>query len=410
MHTKRFVIFLLLFTAALALPAGASALEWGNYKMTFTVLDEDGLPQRGATVFRIDSQGNEGGEYITSENGMTTKMSVNPGDTVMIRRGQSDSPGPNGYGCSSIAESSPEGRGLTYRVPGQPPANATIIVKKISDPDYVVSTPGDTSDERGLIGLINDERVRLGLGRAEVSATLRDAADRYATYLARNYHQGQPFHCALYDPSTRVMGTGFHGNSGEIVVWTKHRNASSAYSLWRNSPGHYAAMTLDYATVIGAGSAEANGIRFYVAYLGSCRSELGCERTGDYGDSALAESQDETDNPEGPSGNDGTVVPTRLRSLRVRIRGQQMIARYRFSTRVTAQGARVGRPRSGGRPVRFRGSGRRVMVRSRVSRGIWKIVLRYETASGQSRVSRARIMVRKDRSGHLRARVLTVEK
>jgi uncharacterized protein (TIGR03437 family) len=106
-------------------------------------------------------------------------------------------------------------------------------------------------EEQMVLKLINDYRAQSGLNPLRASAALTRAADwMSADMAARNYFnhtdsQGR-------DPFVRMTAFGYNygGYRGENIA-AGYNDAGRTFNLWRNSPGHNAAMLNANFNVIG---------------------------------------------------------------------------------------------------------------------------------------------------------------
>ncbi len=114
-------------------------------------------------------------------------------------------------------------------------------------------TPTLDGEEQTVLKLINDYRAQNGLGALRVSVALTRAADwMSADMAAKNYFnhtdsQGR-------DPFVRMTAFGYNyaGYRGENIA-AGYSDAGRTFDLWRNSPGHNAAMLNANFNVIGIG-------------------------------------------------------------------------------------------------------------------------------------------------------------
>jgi uncharacterized protein (TIGR03437 family) len=112
-------------------------------------------------------------------------------------------------------------------------------------------TPVLDGEEQMVLKLINDYRAQSGLNPLRASAALTRAADwMSADMAARNYFnhtdsQGR-------DPFVRMTAFGYNygGYRGENIA-AGYNDAGRTFNLWRNSPGHNAAMLNANFNVIG---------------------------------------------------------------------------------------------------------------------------------------------------------------
>lgn len=112
-------------------------------------------------------------------------------------------------------------------------------------------SPTLDGEEQMVLTLINDYRAQNGLGALRVSVALTRAADWMSADMAtKNYFnhtdsQGR-------DPFVRMTAFGYNyaGYRGENIA-AGYNDAARTFNLWRNSPGHNAAMLNANFNVIG---------------------------------------------------------------------------------------------------------------------------------------------------------------
>ena len=104
-----------------------------------------------------------------------------------------------------------------------------------------------------LLADINARRGALGLGALIYCPTLGNASQGWANYLAANdlfTHQ-----TVDSQPSERVIAAGYTGVSSQEVINLGAYTPAQAVEAWRNSPGHWRALTRTDINALGAGAA-----------------------------------------------------------------------------------------------------------------------------------------------------------
>src|SRR5258708_37347882 len=112
-------------------------------------------------------------------------------------------------------------------------------------------TPTLDSEEQMMLKLINDYRAQNGLNSLSASLALTRAADwMSADMAAKNYFSHTD--SAGRDPFVRMTAFGYNygGYRGENIA-AGYDDAARTFNLWRNSPGHNAAMLNANFNVIG---------------------------------------------------------------------------------------------------------------------------------------------------------------
>lgn len=357
--TKRyFTLFAVLFTLFLLGPASAEA---GIIR--FHVTNSSGVPQPGATVFNTTT----GSPIFAEADGWTPKLNFKVGTTVLVRR--IDFWG-EGAACPTAEMASPEGEGIAYTVRADSPETVEIVLPALSNPNYVSTTPGQLSNERAFVGLLNEYRAAENLQPLEISDTLSDSTDRYASYLAVDAVKHEYPHCMFYSMATRFIDSGYIGTSSEVLSgWVSPRNAID----WlMSSPPHRKSIMDPDASVIGIGyaSSATGNAGQYVAWTGQCHDTRVCGTNGDYGDASLA---DQTGDDV-----DSRVLPgLRLQSARIKRKGRITLF-YRIDPTadpadITARATKRGRSKA----LHSKRDDGWIIVRGRISKGRWRVAVRY---------------------------------
>jgi hypothetical protein len=129
--------------------------------VNFHVVNQAGVPQ----VAYANGQ-------LTDGFGSIPVTIRNYGATVSFTRSSNAAP------CGA-----PEGAaGVTYRVDENTPSDVTITLPNVGAAPY---DPALRADERGLLGLVNAERAKSGIGPLTSPTVLTDAADRLSPLFGR---------------------------------------------------------------------------------------------------------------------------------------------------------------------------------------------------------------------------------
>ena len=136
----------------------------------------------------------------------------------------------------------------------------------------VLTTTAQTSGtniESDFLTLINAQRASLGLNALRVNSQLETAAYLHSkdmgdnNYFSHNSLDGTQFY-------QRIIAAGYSNYAGlaeNIAMAYGAPSASQVYSMWYNSPGHYANMIGDYVDA-GLGVYTINGYTYYTLDLG----------------------------------------------------------------------------------------------------------------------------------------------
>lgn len=335
------------------------------HALTVSVVNDRGVPQSGTRV-ALGS-----GYYLGTTDGngqaqISSSFAV-AGETIYATRQSSSG------ACGSAPEGSP---GSAATIPTPMPATMTITVPSTGLNPY---QPQLSDGERGLVGLINQQRTSEGKGQLLIAQTLTAASDSYVAVLPENYSgiTSEQAHCSHFGPLVRVLDAGFPLNAGaatgENIAWTN--SARATFAGWLNSPDHRAAMLNANANVIGV----ANAGNKWIINLGHITpGEAGYARAGvtaDAGDPALAPLAAEEANGEAGADADQQLRDPNLQLAATR-QGKKITARVRAASKATAQGritltAFQGRKR---RVLELRGNG---LATARLSAGRWRLVAKY---------------------------------
>ena len=137
----------------------------------------------------------------------------------------------------------------------------------------LTATAQTSSIENDFLTLINAERASLGLTPLRVNSQLETAAYLHSkdmgdnNYFSHTSLDGTQFY-------QRIVAAGYSNYAGlaeNIAYAYGAPSASQVYSMWYNSPGHYANMIGDYVDA-GLGVYTINGYTFYTLDLGKSYS------------------------------------------------------------------------------------------------------------------------------------------
>lgn len=139
---------------------------------------------------------------------------------------------------------------------GRPDAGSTDAGSGAPPPPIDAGAPstGDlTPAELDLLGALNDERTRLGLGTVEPDPRLMCAARKHALDVGGSGACGHVGSDGTW-PWDRAMACGFPQDTwtvNEIAAGPGFTDGADAVWGWSQSPGHYAALTHTRARTVG---------------------------------------------------------------------------------------------------------------------------------------------------------------
>lgn len=354
-------LFLLVLLAIIFFTSGAKAQAANT--VVVTVVNSEGIPQSGATIAQAN-----GMTRITDGEGRASVPSVNGGEILHASRTY-------GLNSSDPCSSSPEGSdGVSATVPDPPPAQLTITVPAV---DLAPFQPQPADRERGLVGLINQQRASEGIAPIYISTTLTDAADRYVRAFPV-YFSGvtnAQAHCAVYGPTTRIKDRGFpltgSWQIGENISWAS--SAKAAFQDWMASPGHRAAMLNPVFNAVGIASDDSKWIIDLATADASRPGFARAQMTSDAGDPSLADGPNLIDEEE-PGDN------SRLRDPHL----QMKVTTQRRKVKIAVDVATGARAHGDLRLQLVRGDRRRLLrldrdlrARAELGPGRWRVSLKY---------------------------------
>jgi uncharacterized protein YkwD len=265
MSARWFPGLALAFLALLPTTATAATID-------FHVVNGKGIAQAQVSVESSGRHlyGNGAGEVSVGD--------LQPGDTVYFSRQLQESSDP----CVTAPEGKP---GIAYTVPNPAPSSATVTLPA---PAFQPYEPGLSDRERGLVGLINDERRAHGLAPLVISTVLDEATDGYLAYApTAPGASSAAMHCSLYGVRLREIDAGYPvGNQlGENIVWAA--TATDAFNWWMQSPVHRENILNPNWTAIGIASKGSTFLTDFATTDLAFTERAGL--TGDYGDASLAD-------------------------------------------------------------------------------------------------------------------------
>lgn len=284
---------------------------------TFQVTNESGVQQFSGYF--------EGGAFMGSTDGFGQVTIDRPaGSTITFSRSQVNSTEP---ACNA-----PEGAGVGYTFPAEAPGTPVAITLPSAQQGNPYS-PSPSNDERWIIGKVNVERAKLGRGPLEISATLTEAADRYASLLNAT---NQLSHCASSSPVVRAIDAGWINRTVAENAGV-HPDMASQFTGWMTSPAHHDNML--NASYASAGIARV-GSYSVLMLAPSCAGNAAagrCRMTGDLGDPNLPIS-DPQNNPANPtSPTTPSLKRSGLKVLSVARKGRRL--RIQVAIKATAKGS-----------------------------------------------------------------------
>lgn len=309
MRNKRWALYLALL-AAFLFPAAAQAASPydGPKSISIQVVNSNGVPQPAARAW-VELGGNTWLVRMDEQARISPRPYTVGARIYATRANDSGNP-------EADAATAPEGLGQSYRVLSSSPTSVQIVLPALERTNYTPFQPEISDDERGFVGLLNDERERRCLQPAQISSTLSAVADRYANLLSKEYDQplAGESHYYYWDPHLRSADAGYpSGLRGEVVARGSVRPRDTFEALSGSAP--HSAVMFDSTSGCSSSSPPAAGVAlakgpqdpFWVVLIGECDwvdefhnwYEV-CGPTGDYGDSSLAEEEVWVD-PEKPS-------------------------------------------------------------------------------------------------------------
>lgn len=239
------------------------------------------------------------------------------------------------------------GLGSTHYAPTPLPSVWTLT---IPNPGLIPHAPELSARERGLIGLINQERARHGLAPLYISTTLSFAADGYSSLVLdpSKFATAYEAHHALGAPDSRANYAGFPSlYVGENIARTG--TATTAYELWMNSEVHRWNLLHTQYNSVGIGNQGNTWVLKLARIDAPYPAKAGM--TNDIGDPALADLPSHTEGNDrqggrrgkGGKGDSASNRPRRPRLKLTRLRSKKAGEGRRVRVRLTAARSLIGR-------------------------------------------------------------------
>jgi Cysteine-rich secretory protein family len=342
----------LTFLFSIGLLSNASAAT-----INFAITNAKGVPQAQVSVEAPNRklQSNAAGEINVSN--------LQPGEVVYFSRQLQASSDP----CFTAPEGMP---GIAYTVPNPAPASASIALPALSFQPY---EPGLSPRERGLIGLINNERKAHDLAPVVVSSILEEATDGYLAYApSAPGASNSAMHCSLYGVRTRVLDAGYPlgSSAGETIVWAS--SATQAFEWWIQSTPHREIILDPNVNAIGLSSKGSTFLADFATTDPGFVNRAGW--TGDYGDASLADKTAPVSGSQERSQRD-----PRLTFKTLRVRGHRLQLSVSAAPRAVAEGQVIVWLRKGHQKRSLRLSD--LQTKSSVASGRWTVEARFQHGS-----------------------------
>jgi uncharacterized protein YkwD len=350
MRTQFFLGFVL--AIGISFPATASAAT-----INFSVVNGKGIPQAQVSVEAPSRH------LLSNANGEVSVSNLQPGEVVYFSRQFQASSDP----CFSAPEGMP---GIAYTVPNPVPAAASIVLPALNFQSY---EPSLSARERGLVGLINDERRAHGLAPLVISSVLEEATDGYLAYAPSAPGASlTAMHCSLYGVRTRVLDVGYPlaNSAGETIVWAA--SATQAFEWWIQSTPHREIILDPNVNAIGLSSKGSTFLADFATTDPGFVSRAGW--TGDYGDASLADKTTPIS-----EGRERSQRDPRLTFKTLRVRGHRLQLSVSAAPGAVAEGQLVVLLRQGHQKRSLRLSG--LKAKSHLGAGHWTIEARFEHGS-----------------------------
>jgi uncharacterized protein YkwD len=335
---------LALVAALLALPAAAQAAN-----TTFTVVNQRGVLQAGTRVMNVPDGPTAA---WTNAYGQVT-LNVTGGQHLYFARGYN-------YGVEGPA-AAPEGSGQLYSVPGVPPASAQIVLPNANGEP---ADPGNSPEERWLVGKINQERAAAGRAPLYISLTLNEATDRYANYMNA---VGQAGHFVFTNPTVRMLDSGWPIRSTSMVELVGQATSVSYFWNFHNGSASSRAIMLDPSS----GSVGIGSINGYTSinFAPPCTEAADrCQMTGDTGDPNLPIDGD----------NGGGDHRTNLVFKRPTLHGKRIRAFLTTDRQAEGSLSVTATKRGKTKSLRVRGGQGSYSASGRLSPGSWRVCGRFD--------------------------------
>ncbi len=347
---KKCLTLTFLFSVGLLSNASAATIN-------FSVTNSKGVPQAQVSVEAPNRH------LLSNANGEVSVSNLQPGEVVYFSRQFQSTSDP----CFSAPEGMP---GVAYEVPDPAPVAASIVLPALNFQPY---EPALSPRERGLIGLINDERRAHGLAPLVISTVLEEASDGYLAYApSAPGGSNSAMHCSLSGVRLRELDAGYPlaNNAGETIVWAA--SATQAFEWWIQSTPHREIILDPSFNAIGLSSKGSTFLADFATTDPGFVSRAGW--TGDYGDASLA------DKTVPISGNQNSSQRNpRLTFKTLRVRGHRLQLSVSAAPGAVAEGQVVVLLRHGHQKRFLRLSG--LEAKSSLPAGQWTVEARFEHGS-----------------------------
>ncbi len=342
----------LTFLFSIGLLSNASAAT-----INFAITNAKGIPQAQVSVEAPNRK------LLSNAAGEVSVSNLNPGEVVYFSRQFQAGNDP----CFSTPEGMP---GVAYTVPDPAPASATVALPALGFQPY---EPGLSARERGLVGLINNERQAHGLAPVVISSVLEEATDGYLAYAPSvPGASNSAMHCSLYGVRTRVLDAGYPlaSNSAETIVWAA--SATQAFEWWMGSPVHKEIILSPQFDSIGLSSKGGTFLANFATTDPAFVNRAGL--TGDFGDANLA------DKTAPVSGSQESAQRNpRLTFKTLRVRGHRLQLSVSAAPGAVAEGQVIVWLRKGHQKRSLRLSG--LAAKSNLAAGRWTIEASFQPGS-----------------------------
>jgi hypothetical protein len=339
----RFSLLAVAIAAVRALPAAAQAVN-----VTFTVTNQRGVLQAGTRVMNTPD-----GPTVawTNPYGQVT-LNVAGGQNLYFARG---------FRYSFEQGAAPEGAGQLYSAPPVPPATVQIILPNANGEP---ADPGNSPEERWLVGKINQERAAAGRPPLYISLTLNEAGDRYANF---ENALGQPAnHFWLANPAVRMFDSGWpvrppSAFGGIFELGGQAGSVVDVFSDWNSNSSKRTQMLDPTIGSIGVGLV---GPYVSANFAPPCTEAADrCRMTGDTGDPYLPIDD----------GNGRGDRRTGLHFKRPTLHGKRI--RVSFSTDRAAEGTLsvMATKRGKSKSLRVRGGNGSYTASGKLTQGSWRV-------------------------------------
>jgi uncharacterized protein YkwD len=137
-----------------------------------------------------------------------------------------------------------------------------------AQPPHLAPAPSQqrAGGTKALVRLLNRERVRAGCAKVRTHSSLASAAQQHSAHMAKTgtlTHVGSPHR----DVGERLTAAGYRWNRAAENVAVARANAASAMRVWKESPGHRAAMLTCAFRDAGVGVVQSEGRTWWTLVL-----------------------------------------------------------------------------------------------------------------------------------------------